>query len=45
MTNQQKQQIIKMRDEGLGYGLIAKELNLSKSTVSTLCKQDRKSVV
>jgi len=39
MTNQQKQQIIKMRDEGLGYGIIAKELNLSKSTVSTLCKK------
>ncbi len=38
MTDQQKEKIIQMREEGNGYGAIAKEVGLSKSTIGNFCK-------
>lgn len=38
MRKQEKDKIIKLRMEGLGYGKIATILNLPKSTISSFCK-------
>jgi len=38
MTNKEKLQIQELKAKGYGYGTIAKELGLSKSTVSSFCK-------
>lgn len=39
MTYQQKKlEIQKLREAGCSYGVIAKKLNISKSTVATICK-------
>ena len=40
MTNTQKRQITRLREQGLGYAQIANRLGLSKSTVSTFCKRN-----
>ena len=40
MTNTQKRQIARLREQGLGYAQIANRLGLSKSTVSTFCKRN-----
>ena len=40
MTNMQKRQITRLREQGLGYAQIANRLGLSKSTVSTFCKRN-----
>lgn len=40
MTNAEKQRIIRLREQGLGYAQIANRMGLSKSTVSTFCKRN-----
>ena len=35
MTDKEKREIIELRNSGLGYGEIAKKLNVSRSTIST----------
>ena len=40
MTAQQKQQILELRRQGLGYGMIAKKVKMNKSTVSTFCARN-----
>ena len=37
MTNKEKQTILEMRKQGIGYGTIAQELGVSKSTISSYC--------
>jgi len=39
MTNQEKEQIKKLRLQGNGYGKIAQVLSIPKSTVSSFCKK------
>lgn len=38
MINEEKKQIERLRNDGLGYGKISSMLGLSKSTVSSFCK-------
>lgn len=38
MTEQEKQEIVKLRSVGFGYGKISQILNISKSTISSFCK-------
>ena len=40
MTIAEKQRIIRLREQGLGYAQIANRMGLSKSTVSTFCKRN-----
>ena len=40
MTSAEKQRIIRLREQGLGYAQIANRMGLSKSTVSTFCKRN-----
>ena len=37
MTEKEKQRIIELRNNGLGYGAIAVELGISKNVVSSFC--------
>lgn len=39
MTNEQKQQIIKLRQDGYGYATIASSLGLTKNQVSAFCRR------
>ena len=39
MTNNEKEQIIKLRNTGLGYKKISSELNIPVSTVRYVCSQ------
>lgn len=39
MTNEQKQAIITLREAGIGYGSVAKKLNLSEAAVKSLCRR------
>ena len=36
-----KEQVIKLRDKGLSFGEIAKELGISRSTVSSICQRKK----
>lgn len=38
-TQAKKEQVINLRDSGLSFGEIAKELGVSRSTVSSICKR------
>ena len=40
MTNMEKRQITRLREQGLGYTQIANRLGISKSTVSTFCQRN-----
>lgn len=40
MTNTQKFEIKQMRRQGIGYGSIAKALNLSSNTVASYCRRN-----
>ena len=40
MTNMEKRQIARLREQGLGYTQIANRLGISKSTVSTFCQRN-----
>jgi len=40
MTSEEKNQIARMRKSGLGYTKIARELGLSKNTVSSFCRRN-----
>ena len=40
MTSAEKQRIVRLREQGLGYTQIANRMGLSKSTVSTFCKRN-----
>lgn len=39
MTKEQKEIIIKLRDEGLGYGSIAKVMNMPKTTIASFLQR------
>lgn len=39
MTNQEKKRIIELRNNGVGYGTIAKELGVSKNAISAFCRR------
>jgi len=39
MTNEQREDIRRMREEGVSYGKIAETLNLSLNTVKSFCKR------
>ena len=41
MTQNEKNKIIELRNQGKGYGEIAKELGISKSTVSTFLSRSK----
>ena len=38
-TQAKKEQVINLRESGLSFGEIAKELGISRSTVSSICKR------
>ncbi len=40
MTNSEKRQITRLREQGLGYTQIANRMGISKSTVSTFCQRN-----
>lgn len=40
MTDEQRKQIIALRREGVGYGRIATELNLSINTIKSFCRRN-----
>ena len=40
MTNEQKEQIKKLRDSGYGYATIAEALGLTKNQVSAFCRRN-----
>ncbi|MDD2979128.1 MAG: RNA polymerase subunit sigma-70 [Hespellia sp.] len=40
MTNQQKEQIVKLRNEGYGYIRIAQALEVSENTVKSFCRRN-----
>lgn len=40
MNDMKKSQIINMRAEGLGYRVIAKELNISENTIKSFCRRN-----
>lgn len=40
MTTEQKQQIIYLRRDGVGYGHIAKEVGISINTVKSFCRRN-----
>lgn len=40
MTNEQKSQIKRMREEGVSYGQISAALSLSKNTVKSFCQRN-----
>ncbi len=40
MTNAEKQKIIRLREQGLGYTQIANRMGLFKSKVATFCKRN-----
>lgn len=42
MTIEEKNMIIKLRADGLGYGQIASQLGLNKSTVSSFFQRESK---
>lgn len=44
MTNKEKQRVQELRSKGYGYGKIAEELGISKSTISSFCKSQDKDV-
>ena len=44
MTQDEKNRIIELRKAGVGYGEIAKELNLEKNTVRMFCTRNIKSL-
>ena len=37
LTERQKDQIILLRDQGIGYGTIAQRLKIPRSTISSYC--------
>ncbi len=39
MTPEQINKIVSLRKSGMGYGAIASEIGLSKSTISSFCKK------
>lgn len=39
MDKQQQSQITELRQQGLGYGVIAKQMNLTKGAVGTFCRR------
>lgn len=41
MTDNQKKQIIKLRAEGMGYGTIAKKLDMPVNTVKSFCRRNK----
>jgi len=41
LTNEQKQQILDMRQQGLGYGKIASALGISENTVKSYCRRNK----
>lgn len=41
MTNEQKEQIRKLRDSGYGYATIADALGLTKNQVSAFCRRNK----
>ena len=41
MTENQRIQIVKLRDSGLGYGMIASQLGVSVNTVKSFCKRNK----
>ncbi len=40
MTNEQKEKIIRLRRQGLGYADIGRELHISKDTVKSFCRRN-----
>lgn len=42
MTDTQKEQILKLRAEGIGYIKIAKEIGISENTVKSFCRRNAK---
>lgn len=46
MTKEQKNKLLKLREEGYGYGEISKELGISKSTISSfISRQNTKTKI
>lgn len=40
MTDKQKNQILRLRADGLGYGKVAQELGISVNTVKSFCRRN-----
>ena len=40
MTNTQKEQILKLRSEGLGYIRIARKMGISENTIKSFCRRN-----
>ena len=40
MTDEQKQQIIRLRKEGFGYTAVANKVGISKDTVKSFCRRN-----
>ena len=40
MTDMQKEQILKLRSEGLGYIRIAREMGISENTIKSFCRRN-----
>jgi Response regulator containing a CheY-like receiver domain and an HTH DNA-binding domain len=45
MTDMQKEQILKLRSEGLGYIRIAREMGISENTIKSFCRRNARTGV
>jgi len=45
MTTQEKQQILRLNEQGLGYKAIALKLNISKNTVASVIRRNNGSII
>ena len=45
MTNQEKIQILKLKEQGLGYKAIAIKLNISRNTVASVIRRNNGAII
>ena len=45
MTNQEKIQILKLKEQGLGYKAIAIKLNISRNTVASVIRRNNGTII
>ena len=45
MTNKEKQQILKLRNEGKSYANILRQLGINESSIKTICSRSKKEIM